>query len=634
MMYKTSVKLAVVMIMIAVTFAVVMDTGRSLVMNLDNLFSNTLIEVNEFRSTYFSLFNDLLQTLEYDRERLKGADVSTSFRYTVVDASGKKITGNEPYGSDLDTYYSGEFALLVSEEEMTYSDYDAVGTYYHFGNWDNQLRATTLDWKIERPVKIYMKVSPISDKGEIGRIYRQFTYFKARQTSVIANLIAYVLIWFLSLAFLNVVAGQKHPHGEVESKGLDRVPFEWLTILFGTLSITPLVFIVNLIEVESFPLVAVAVVFSMLMFVIFELSLARRIKSRTFWRSWFIYWLFKKVFNLFDRMTWKRIFKPSWIFYLNGLLMINILAAYLLVTEDVGVLAMFLTLTLNTIATVKLYQHLESVKIIDQFIENQSFGNLEEQITVGDIKATFLPIAQRLNTLNEGMKLSVEKAVKSEKLKTELITNVTHDLKNPLTSIVAYTDLLAKEDLDNETAGKYVGILQDKAQRLNHLINQLVEASKVNSGHIEVNETTLDLLELVHQVSGEYEEQAHAAGIDLIVNTTLSSASITSDPVLLHRIFDNLLSNITKYTMQGTRVYINLKKENHLFEVELKNISKEPLNMPVEELLQRFTRGEEARSTAGNGLGLSIAMSLSKVLQADMRLSIDGDMFKVVLNLA
>lgn len=238
---------------------------------------------------------------------------------------------------------------------------------------------------------------------------------------------------------------------------------------------------------------------------------------------------------------------------------------------------------------------------------------------------------ENLNNIGVGISAAVEERLKSERLKTELITNVSHDLKTPLTSIVSYIDLLKKEHIESETAASYIAVLDRQAQRLKKLTEDLLEAAKASTGNIAVKLTRTGLTELINQSLGEYAERLEAGGLEIVFKTNREEASISADGRLLWRVFDNLLSNICKYSQPGTRVYITVDASGECANITLLNISKYPLNIPSDELLERFVRGDTARTTEGSGLGLSIARSLTELQGGTFGLTVEGDLFKTTL---
>ena len=231
------------------------------------------------------------------------------------------------------------------------------------------------------------------------------------------------------------------------------------------------------------------------------------------------------------------------------------------------------------------------------------------------------------------MNKAVEARLKSEHMKTELITNVSHDLKTPLTSIINYIDLLKKEQLDNPKADEYLEVLERQSARLKKLTEDVLEASKASTGNINIKLEPIDISELLTQAVGEYEERFAQSNLKPIICKPDYPCLAMADGALLWRVFDNLLSNICKYSQQHTRIFISLDESAHYFTVSLKNTSHDLLNISPDELMERFVRGDSSRNSEGSGLGLSIAQSLTALQNGTLSLDVDGDLFKTFIRL-
>lgn len=251
-------------------------------------------------------------------------------------------------------------------------------------------------------------------------------------------------------------------------------------------------------------------------------------------------------------------------------------------------------------------------------------GKIETEKFYPDLKEH----AGQLNDLGSAIDHAVDERMKSERFKTELITNVSHDLKTPLTSIINYVDLLKKEDIPNETAQEYIEVLDRKSQRLKKLTEDLVEASKASTGALTVNKERLDVVQLIRQATGEYEEKLATAGLTLVLSLPEGPVTIDADGRHVWRVLDNLLGNCAKYALEGTRVYLDAAAWDGNAVITVKNVSRQPLNIPAQQLMERFVRGDESRTTEGSGLGLSIARSLTELQGGRFLLDIDGDLFK------
>lgn len=258
-------------------------------------------------------------------------------------------------------------------------------------------------------------------------------------------------------------------------------------------------------------------------------------------------------------------------------------------------------------------------------------GDLTKKIDTSKMYWEFKKHGENLNAVGDGMNAAVSERMKSERFKTELITNVSHDIKTPLTSIINYVDLLGKEETDNPKAQEYLEVLSRQSARLKKLIEDLIEASKASTGNLKVDMEVCDAQVTLVQTIGEYAEKLARAQIELQIREPDEQIRISADSRHLWRVFDNLMNNICKYAQPGTRAYVNLERAGDRAVITFRNISREPLNITSEELMERFVRGDSSRSTEGNGLGLSIARSLTELMGGTLNLVVDGDLFKVVL---
>ena len=257
-----------------------------------------------------------------------------------------------------------------------------------------------------------------------------------------------------------------------------------------------------------------------------------------------------------------------------------------------------------------------------QGTRNIARGNLEHKIHLEKSLPVLVELADTVNTIGTGLEKAVEQSVKSERLKAELITNVSHDLKTPLTSIISYIDLLKGEEINNEVAKEYIGVLDERSNRLKHLVEDLVEASKAVTGNVEAKLEPFMLDELVLQAVGEYTDRLEDQGLQLVMSK-VQSVKVIGDSRHAWRIVENLLSNVSKYAMPQTRAYMEVLNQGEYGTFVIKNISKEALNINPEELTERFVRGDASRTTEGSGLGLAIAQSLIDLQAGQMAISIE-----------
>lgn len=265
--------------------------------------------------------------------------------------------------------------------------------------------------------------------------------------------------------------------------------------------------------------------------------------------------------------------------------------------------------------------------------------NITEKLAEGDFKkitekhlGLFEPIKEELCRLQEGFQSAVEKELKSSRMKTELITNVSHDLKTPLTAITTYVELLKKEDITEEERKSYIETLEKKSLRMKVLIEDLFDLSKASSNDMVLDISGVDIVNLIKQVTLEHEEKYKEMGLELIWNVPEEKVELSLDNQKTYRIFENLFVNIEKYAMKNSRVYIDVCKfQNEEVEITIRNMSAERLHISGEQLTERFVRGDEARNTEGSGLGLAIAKSFTEVQKGNFEVVVDGDLFKTVM---
>ena len=256
-------------------------------------------------------------------------------------------------------------------------------------------------------------------------------------------------------------------------------------------------------------------------------------------------------------------------------------------------------------------------------------GNLEHRIEADGLRGADKELAEKVNDIGSGLNKAVDEAMRNERLKTDLITNVSHDIKTPLTSIINYVDILKRSNIEDEKIRGYLDILEAKAQRLKTLTEDVVEASKVSSGNITLEFMDVDLRELVQQTEGELAEKFAARNLTVVLNMPEEPAVIHVDGRRMWRVLENIFGNAAKYAMPGTRVYADLTLGGDTVEFSLKNVSEQQLNFSADELTERFIRGDISRSTEGSGLGLSIAKSLTDMQGGEFELYLDGDLFRV-----
>lgn len=462
--------------------------------------------------------------------------------------------------------------------------------------------------------------------------FKEFAY-KNRNSMMVYGFIAGIT----ALAcFVFLLCSAAHRSGTEDCVLLrqDKMPYDLYlpsAILLGTGLCAMLVECVAY-ELNTVKAVAAALIMACLagVFMALCMTTAARIKTGTLFKNTLIYRLCTGVGMGASSMLSS--ISGAWRFSLAfaGYLLINALLSYRFFTRG-GFFTFLILLAINGGALYLLLNMIRQMRTLSAAGQAMANGDLSYCVDTSGMKREFREHGENLNSIGRGMAIAVNERMKSERFKTELITNVSHDLKTPLTSIVTYIDLLQKEDIQDEKAKEYIDTIARQSKKLKKLTEDLIDASKASSGALNVNMERVNISELLRQSSAEYGERMEAVNITPVVNMPEEDIYVRADGRLLWRVVENLLQNICKHGMPGTRAYLEARTENGRAVVCFKNISQQQLNIPVEELLERFVQGDESRSRGGSGLGLSIAESLTELMKGKLKLSLDGDLFKVEL---
>lgn len=469
------------------------------------------------------------------------------------------------------------------------------------------------------------------DQYKITSDWIYFLY-NLRYTLIITAIVGFILTLFL-LVFLLTSAGHGKD-GEIHLNAFDRIPFDILIAAIFLLACFEASF--GYWDSSFFVIVIIFAIVDIIIFIFTIMTLSVRIKTNTLFRNTLIYRLlrlltrgFRKcgrlLTNIFTHISlyWKA---------LIGMLGLSIIELIFMVgfnwTDDL-LPFWFIEKILLTLLMLIIVFHM---RYLQRGGQKLAAGDLDYQIDTHTMHGDFKEHGENLNSIRLGMQNAVNKQLQSERFKTELITNVSHDIKTPLTSIINYVDLIKKEEISNDTLKDYINVLDRQSARLKKLIEDLVEASKASTGNLTVNLEPCEVGILLSQAAAEYDEKLQAAGLELIMSIPQSPVTIMADGRHLWRVFDNLLNNICKYAQPHTRVYLDLEVLSRQAVITFRNISSQQLNIPSSDLLERFVRGDSSRNTEGSGLGLSIANSLTELQNGHMNLVIDGDLFKVVLS--
>ena len=452
----------------------------------------------------------------------------------------------------------------------------------------------------------------------------------------IAGAIISLLGWILTLVYLTLAAGHKEGEEGIALSSIDRIKTELMMAGFVFLSAELVMLLARASsrEWEVAGLLVASGTISFLidtLFLIFYLSMVRRLKAEVMWENSLVCWLGRGIEKTFrERSVTVKILM---IFAIH-MIVCFFLAAGAFYYRNVPALIALLLFS-ATEAYILLRKAVEHYQIL-QGVEEIAGGDLSAKIDVEELHGEDRKLAETINNIGAGLLHAVDDSTKNERMKADLITNVSHDIKTPLTSIINYVNLIQREDVDNERVKNYVKILDEKSQRLKQLTEDLVEASKVSSGNVKLEMHKIDIVELVCQTGGEFNEKFEDKELTIVTKLPRQAVYIWSDGRHLYRVIENLYNNVAKYALQKTRVYVEVQADEERAVFSIKNVSARSLareNSEVEDLTERFIRGDSSRTTEGSGLGLSIAKNLTLLMGGMFDISVDGDLFKATIAL-
>ena len=468
---------------------------------------------------------------------------------------------------------------------------------------------------------------PYSD--EVSAAYAAYENYAGWGNGLVVGMIISFVAGILFLLIITLQSGLVCRDREVHTMSADRIPAEVMLAicvmaLIGMVGIAGLGLTASGNPTDGFWLTVITVgeVLGAAVFLGAYLSVIRRWKAKTLWRSSFCYTIVKSCKKVYMARTTSGRMIVAFV----GLVLMNYLLAAL--CGGFGLILLFLA-----DGVVLLYMIRENAgrQVIYDGLARLASGQLDYKIDEKDLTGDNRQMAAAVNRVGEGLQNAVKETLKSERLKADLITNVSHDIKTPLTSIINYVDLLKREDIQDPKIRGYIEVLDNKSKRLKQLTEDLVEASKVSSGNVVLDMKPIRFGELIRQTNGEFEEKFAARGLQMVCKMDEEPLVIMADGRRMWRVVENLYNNIAKYAMPNTRVYAEARRVGCRVVLEIKNISENPLNIKAEELTERFIRGDVSRSTEGSGLGLSIAKNLVGLQGGTFDIYLDGDLFKVVI---
>ena len=623
-------------------------------------------ELNGKLSRVYGYLQNILSTLssQVDRYLYSGdtwEEGNTNFIYMFVDESAKKVYTNNSHLRDYDSVKENleqmkaggsnkylivrpKLAEFETNMDISANEWRSMVKSYNYRQKADCIFAAAVDTNFPIQDAFYADAQDYNT-------YAPYMSLAAVGSTICSILFLAILIW------MTLIAGRSGNDGEVQLNLFDRWKTELGAAFVILLWLIPVTFLGSMwggigslsntsvypdgsyswelftnmayrgygsyLRLSDLILMGILAAFTTACFLFGYLSLVRRIKAGTVWKNSLLrsVCLFLKEFWQNRNVTFRAVFSLG-----------VFVAIHWLAIGVRGSSGFFILMLLTEAAAVFLVvRGAISKSRIKRGIREIASGNVDYQIPLDRLNGGDLKMAEMVNNIGNGLQRAVEEGMKSERLKTDLITNVSHDIKTPLTSIINYVDLLKRENFNDPKIKGYLDILEAKAQRLKTLTEDVVEASKVSSGNIVLEFMDVNLVEMINQTAGEFAEKFAAKNLEMIQNLPDGPAMIHVDGRRMWRVLENIYNNAAKYAMPGTRVYADLWVTEENVGFSLKNISEQPLNISADELTERFIRGDISRSTEGSGLGLSIAKSLTTMQEGDFRLYLDGDLFKVTI---
>ncbi len=553
-----------------------------------------------------------------------------NFRYTVTDTDGKKVAGT----STEHTQYTQTYYYFEWKEE----GYDAYGNRYSYYDsaflQDENHMGKTPQYVVTGG---YDAHNPVTS-GDMYWTLKAVDSLHGRRWIFLTVTVASLLLTGVGIGFLCLVAGRRGRQEVPILRGVNKIPFDLFLLLTGG-GITGLV-LLGWITLESerislwllcLPLLGWTASALLLALIC---SLAARIKVGGILRTSILGRVCIILFRTVERgrrllgsLLQKIPTVPTVASVAGFLAACNIILGFL-----TGEPLAFLLLTLESVAGFFLALALAlGFSSVEQHGRSIADGNLDYKMDTRFLAGPLKRHGETLNRIGDGLNTAVNERIKSERMKAELITNVSHDIKTPLTSIINYVDLLSKESEMNERTAEYLSVLNRQSARLKKLTDDIMEASKASSGALVLRTAPCDLGVLLEQTVGEYQEKTAEYHLTVLLSKPEQPVTVLADGQRLWRVFDNLMNNICKYALSGTRVYLGLSAEGDQAVITFRNISRDPLDLRPEELTERFVRGDRSRHGEGSGLGLAIARSFVELQQGTFDISVDADLFKVTI---
>lgn len=600
---------------------------------------------------YQYLYEALVQYSDasYGEKILKTyASGATNVNYMYVDTKSGKVYTNikdvtsSNYLKTLDklTSGAGPFMLIAPDIQDCVLGFSNISDWT-VSYWQNMLENTGLAGENYLYFVSVDKDFPVLDRIKQEKLV--YDKFEPWLVPVMAGSVLALILALAGVVLMTIGAGRNNEDKKVHLNFFDRCYTEIVAVVVFMIWLMGTSVIVQAMDDEEMRMVWKAIGFGTLglwfgiWFLAGWLSLVRRIKARSLWRDSLLRHILLLVRKCFSKCSDLLVFLGGNMISRVKIILLFGIFIFLqfmftgMTVEGGSALSLLLMIVMDCAVLYYLIKKAWGREQIIAGLKKITDGDLQYKIPTEKLSGEQEMVADYINHIGEGLDAAVENSLKNERMKTELITNVSHDIKTPLTSIINYVDLLKRENPEDPKIRGYLEVLENKAQRLKVLTEDVVEASKASTGNIALEMTDLNFIELVHQVIGEFEEKFEERNLKMVVHFDEEEAIICADGRRLWRVLENVFGNVSKYAMENTRVYVDVKVDRPNVQLSLKNISAQPLNISAEELTERFIRGDVSRNTEGSGLGLSIAKDLVQLQGGEFKLYLDGDLFKVTI---
>lgn len=586
------------------------------------------------------LLQELYQTLPeavnicgYDystSELLENIHINSNIRFYIKDAYGNiytnidewrdnpEMSGRKDSDFELSIWYQRKNGI-ITEMEQDGRD-TAAGRYLKSIYSDHVM--------IDKDETVFLGLdTELPNSDSIYRASRSYDKYVPWVNILLGLAIGSLVLWLVLVVLGTIQSGRNAYDRKTQLCAMDRMPTEVegaLTLICCGVAITLAVcgFAACINYDGAMWILVLESIFAAVCYgvcLVFYYSIVRRIKGKNLWSSS----LTRSIISICKGVYAARNTSTRLILLFGGFVLMHLIL--------LGGVGTVLCLIVDGLVLLYMIREASGRQIVIEGLWQIASGDLDYKVDTTNLIGDNLELAETVNRVGDGLQAAVKERMKSERLKADLITNVSHDIKTPLTSIINYVDLLKRENIQDPRVKGYIEILDSKSQRLKQLTEDLVEASKVSSGNVKLEFITLNLNELVQQMNGEFDERFSKRNLSVVTKIPKESLRISADGRRIWRVLENLYGNAAKYAMPGTRVYVETGKKDGKVIFTMKNVSENPLNIEAEELTERFIRGDVSRSTEGSGLGLSIAQNLTRLQHGTFDIYLDGDLFKVTL---